>query len=470
MVYHVRPDAEAAQLDDLAAIAENIGGLPSYIPSDKHLNWKEIRRDGRVWCIEIKVKKGKKETGITQELFDKTVDARNKVNEYVRQDKISPAARDVTIDWTALKVDYTEGAEEMHLPFTEIENVALRTLLLDTAKDMSDYSTTDPNVASNRPMNRSNPLEINDKAWYNASRISVEDYVGTAHEDLDKFLRHHKLPDLAKTALAKIKAAADFIQVFRENLESEVKAREKKLADPDLAIDDRATRARLNRQIQQLKALIAKLDARALDTMAIFRSVPYANDSLYDFDNPAEMLTRSKLSQQEMQDHLFATLDLPHDAAYPIAYSQDKGNLLIHDRWQYEAWVDDRGGEKKGPSMEEFVVYNILNLNKRPLILIDNPKFYETFIQDAMSSLALPNDGDLKAIVTEALEKTRDTVYTNYNGGDSDLYGKSYPGHINKIQGNTDFQSQIPILFPRNRPIHEIRADRDARAMMRQQL
>lgn len=412
-------------------------------PGEEALFYSEVHGDnGTSSRVAIKVNKENscggckdKQTGISQETMDRIGLAVENSNAYIRDNSLGlgrPDAQNVRVNFTSLRIIYNIGGEDRSLSFTKIEDVATRTLLLDVAKDVESFATTDPSIQSNRPINRSKPLEIHTPTWYNAHRISAAEYAKKDHADLDNSLRANHLPDLAYTALPKIKAAESFINLFDQGLKA--KLTEKQTELEALPIDARAQRLAKKREIQQLEELIAKLNPQVLDTKAIFRSVPYANNELEGFTSVAEQMTRANLSREDMSAHLMANIDSISeglvlkdnpDAAFITAYSQDKGDLLIHNRWQYEDIVDDRGGEKRGPSMEEFVIYNILNLNTAGCT------------EEAMTSLALPVDDDeLRQTVTEVLDGTRTAVKNIY---DTD---------IGRMPAGADLAIQTNILFP----------------------
>lgn len=408
-------------------------------PSDEAVFYSEVSGDNGIKSrVAIKINNESicgckdKQTGISQETMDRIGLAVRNSNHYIRSDFGHSDAQNVRVNFTSLRIIYNIGGEDRSLSFTKINDVATRTLLLDVAKDVESFATTDPSIQSNRPLNRSKPLEIHTPTWYNAHRISADEYVKKDHVDLDDSLRTNGLSELAYTALPKIKAAEGFINLFSQGLQAKLTEKQNELTA--LPIDARAQRLAKKKEIQQLEELIAKLNPQALDKKAIFRSVPYANNDLQGFRSIAEQMTRANLSRDEMSAHLTANIgsiseglvlkDNP-DAAFITAYSQDKGDLLIHNRWQYEDIVDDRGGEKRGPSMEEFVVYNILNLNTA------------NGTEEAMTSLALPVDDDeLRKTVAEVLNGTKAAV--------KDIYDAD----IGRIPAGADLATQTNILFP----------------------
>ncbi len=427
----------------LTAQAEQIGTPPASILSNKGILYTEVRKpDGSVSRVAVEVKKTDKQTGgILRELMDRVESAVKNVNIYVRTSPTSssnllgegiPHARNVRINFTSLRILYEENDEEKSMAITAIKDVALRTLLLDIAKDIEHHATTDPSISSNRPLNRSTPLEIQTPAWHNAHRISAEDYIKNGHDHLDESLREDLDDTIANHALPKIRAASNFVQKFRELLEGKLQAkrRDMEAAQPS---QERGARLALKRQIHQLEELIAKADSQKLDMKAIYTSVPYANNELLGL-NPTEQMQRADFSQSAMQADLAANIDSigKPGAAFITAYSQDKGDLLIHDRWKYEERVDDRGGEKRGPSAEEFFIFNILNLR--------NDK--DEFLDDAMSSLALPTgeagDSEVQTAVREALKTAREDVLMKYVKDISRLGTTT-----------TDLQAQIQVFYPR---------------------
>jgi hypothetical protein len=451
------------------AFAEHVGNLPSSIPSDKGILYTEVRRrDGSISRVAVEVNKtgcgcNEKQMGISPDLMKRVEEAVQKTNVFVRADRapapiigaasgIPPAATGIShvrINFTSLRVLYEVNGEEESKAIKDIEDVALRTLLLDIGKDIAPNATTDPSISSNRPLNRSTPMEINTPQWHNAHRISAETYSKRDHHELDASFRRDLGDETADRALPKIKAAELFVTKFREQLEA--KLRDKKAELTALPSQDRGARLALKRQIHQLEELLAKADAQKLDMKAIYTSVPYAKNDLAGLSLD-EQMQRANLSQQAMQYSLTMnqeSLGKP-GAAFITAYAQDKGDLLIHDRWKYEERVDDRGGEKRGPSVEEFVVFNILNLNN-----ID-----ESVLDEAISSLALPmkeaGDEELHAAVRDALQAARSDTRD------------SYKADLARLGTTKDLAAQTQILYPPRPPSQpRVVSGREAAAMSR---
>ncbi len=455
------PIASAEQVlgaNGATAIVEQVDNLPGSTPGDKGILYTQVRKpDGSLSRVAVKVNKSgcgcnEKQMGISRELMDRVEDAVKRTNVYVRAD-MAPApitgaasetdtppaspgegisnARNVRINFTSLRLVYDVNGEEESMAINEVNDVALKTLLLDISKDLEHQATTDPSISSNRPLNRSTPLEIQHPQWHNAHRTSAENYATRDHQQLDASLRRDLNDETANRALPKIKAADHFVTEFRKKLEE--KLREKKENMAALPPEDRGARHSLKRQIHQLEELIAKSDRQKLDMKAIYTSVPYANNELEGL-SPDEQMRRADLSQSATQYSLNAnseTIGNP-GPAFITAYSQDKGDLLVHDRWKYEERVDDRGGEKRGPSFEEFVVYNILNLNN-----LD-----DTFLDDAISSLALPNyeagDSEMQTAVRDALSAARADTRTKYTEDVNSL-----------ASAGSDLAAQTQALFPR---------------------
>jgi hypothetical protein len=371
---------------------------------------------------------------ISQETMQRVADAVTRANEYIRAQVLSHASH-VRINFTSLSLKYKENGEERTVDINKIRDNALRSLILNIAKDLETTATTDPSIGANRPINRAPGLEINKESWYKAHHVTARDYLSD-HEDLDRALR--ATPDtqaLANTALPKIKAAYHLIHHFRLQLSNKLRDKEAELAA--LAPDQRAEKLAKINQIRELRKLLEKLSQERLDTKAIFRSVPYGNDDLRGFADLREQLTRADLSRDEMQAHLvrkdfadgIAFKDRP-SPAFLRSYSNDKGDLLVHDRWIYENRVNDRGGELRGPSTEEAMVYAILNLNA--------PNEADC-VQQTLSSLALrQNDAEmqeLRGLVADALTQARTDTRAQYNAD------------LARVQGHGSFEQQKEALF-----------------------
>ncbi|HSX38089.1 MAG TPA: hypothetical protein VLE95_04580, partial [Chlamydiales bacterium] len=336
-------DFSAVYVDDKKPKIKGIGGVVLYS--------KVCLPDGiyRIPITQIDPSDDKYEGSKDQKINNLANDTLKALDAYVRErqgDLSCPNARKLEVNWTSGIISYEDGFKLISLSFKEIQDTDLQRNAFIAGKQIASPMTTDPDIGSNRPLVQNKPLQISTQSWHQAHHISKEKYLEQHHASLDASLQAYAPGGLADSATQKIDAADAFIRKLREELETLRDAKRVELAN--IPIDHGAKKQKTLRELRQLEELIAQLAQSNLDTQAIFRSVPYANDELNGLTE-VEQLTRAELSAEEMRGHLYKQHRYQSDRLNkwlgkpePIfldAYSQDKGDLLIHKQSDYEARV-----------------------------------------------------------------------------------------------------------------------------------
>jgi len=392
------------------------GGGSATTPGRKKILYSVIHRsDGSASRVALKEKKGcgcnEKSTGISHETMERVGECVDQAAGYLHQQ--NAGASRVRVQFSSRRIVYFDGQRDVPISFDQIQDVAVRTLLSDTSKDVVTLSHSDSGATSNRPANCPHPLEKTTQKWVTSHAISGYDYLKQGkHDELDGILRAEAQPFTPNTA-SRIKASARLIEEFRLELQNRRNILRNQLGVllPHQHAELRAKR----RQIRHLTEVIDKLPPPGqigLDRRAIFRNVAYCNPALQGL-TPIEQHQRAALSRSHVQAHLMrhkSEIGKPQDT-FIQAYADDHGDLLVHDLWDYETGVHSRGGQLKGGSIEEFIVFNTANL------LSGNEG---QCVTDALESLGLHHeepvtDDNTYTLFTQALTAARQTVRAEYN-------------------------------------------------------
>lgn len=396
--------------------------------------------------VEVK-EKTKKRSGFSKEDMEKMAMTAEGVNKYVIKNLCS-GAQNITVNWTNLSVSYELplSGRRKTLKFSDItadvnatdkkkkKYAKLRDEALNVSRTLEIRTTTDPASSSNRPISCYPPLQIDNhwQTWNAYHRLPLNEEIKNNHNDLVSSLqdglknlkRNDEIAEYTSEAIPKQAAAHHFTKKFREKLEGELTDLRKNEPPPEKEVALR----KYKKKKELLENLISSLDPR-LDTKAIYRSVPYANHDLRGLTKE-EQIQLSAVSARETEMHLHRKAEegtisegnrvtntinknqnVPGKAAI-ISYAQEKGDLLIHDRWIHQSRTEREGRELRGCSMEEFIVFNILNLKSN-----EDDNF-----EEALESLALPTGdvelketiGRIKNIVKDARTETLNEYERNY--------------------------------------------------------
>lgn len=384
--------------------------------------------------VEVK-EKTKKRSGFSKEDMEKMATTAEDVNKYVIKNLCS-GAQDITVDWTDRSFSFIlpVSGKRRTLKISDIRgDEKLRDNALNISRILDIRTTTDPSINSNRSIDAAQPLQIDSRwqTWIAFHRLPLNQEITDNQKEFESSLRDG-LKKLGKSdaecdqyvneSISKQAAAHHFIHKFRERLKDELTG-----LGPELPPEKGEVALRkYQKKKQLLENLLSTLDPRMLDTKAIYRSVPYANHDLRGLDED-EQTQLSAISAREMELHLKAKKtkisegnrvtnriskdkNVPGDAAI-TAYAQEKGDLLIHDRWIHQSRAEHEGRELRGSSMEEFIVFNVLNLKNAE----------EGNFEQAMESLALSKDADtedtiesIKTAMKEVRADTNDQYDANF--------------------------------------------------------
>ncbi len=251
----------------------------------------------------------------------------------------------------------------------------------------SEQDRYEEGVASNRPHKADKPLYIPNQWPIALHRISAEDYSSKVLPGFD--LEENDL-EYAKN---NIKESEEFKEDLLEKIEEQLKAQTEILEtlrkeEPHLGLHIEE----LEKRIRYLQSLKDSLDN--LDTFAVFTAVIFANQTLLSFNIDGDRCSKANLARKFALAHL-QTQNYGKDP-YTGIYADEVGDLLFHDHGLYAERVEGRGADKKGTSMEEFIVYNMHNL-------LD-----DAIIPSALESLEIPGyDQKLQSLITESLTTVR---------------------------------------------------------------
>ena len=261
-------------------------------------------------------------------------------------------------------------------------------------------------------------LAISSSLWQRQHPTSLLDYL-TSKKGLSFAPLHEALTRVeagrAKAGFDRIIAAEHFLSIWGEclrDLACQYAEKSKKQGA------SKAEKQEGARQEQQIRALYKKLNT--VDRYAIYSAVGFLSDTALSQGEEVGRLKQAEtlsdiihiaLNQQlcpeedtrrwhqRLVDHLAGSRDNEERkglAPHMALYAKEVGDLLLHNPLEHLKRVEEEGRVVKGASFEEFVVHNMGNLS------VDNFN-----VEEAIASLGLFLDAEVKTAVQQALTQTR---------------------------------------------------------------